>query len=76
MARELCKELNSQESRIRYSAGFEPTLFKTVFSITCDFEGNADDEYTEYDILSYAQTYLGPKRQELQTLWKSKTISQ
>lgn len=76
MARELCKELNSQESRIRYSAGFEPTLFKTVFSITCDFEGNADDEYTEYDILSYAQTYLGPKQQELQTLWKSKTIPQ
>ena len=73
MARELCKELNSQESRIRYSVSFEPTLFKTVFSITCDFEGNADDEYTEYDILSYAQTYLVPKQQELQTLWKSKT---
>lgn len=25
------------------------------------------------DILSYAQTYLGHKQQELQTLWESKT---
>ena len=76
MARELCKELNSKESRIRYSVGFEPTFLKTVFSITCDLEDNADDEYTEYDILSYTETYLAPKQQELETLWKSKTCSQ
>ena len=70
IARELCKELNAKESRIRYSVSFEPSFLKTGFSITCDFEDNSDDETTEYDILSYAKTYLEPKQQELQMAWK------
>lgn len=69
MAREFCKELNVNESRIRYSVGFEPVFSKTGFSITCDFEEETDEENAEYDILSYAKTYLEPKQQELQTLW-------
>lgn len=70
IARELCKELNTKENRIRYSVSFEPSFLKTGFSITCDFEDNSDDETTEYDILSYAKTYLEPKQQELQMAWK------
>ena len=71
-ARECCKELNAKESRIRYSVGFEPAFSKTGISITCDFEEDGDDETTEYDILSYAKTYLEPKQQELQTIWTQK----
>ena len=37
-----------------------------------DFEEDGDDETTEYDILSYAKTYLEPKQQELQTIWTQK----
>jgi len=48
------------------------TLSKTEISITCDFEEDGDDETTEYDILSYAKTYLEPKQQELQTIWTQK----
>ena len=70
MAREFCKELNAKESRIRYSVGFEAAFSKTGISITCDFEEDGDDETTEYDILSYAKTYLEPKQQELQMAWK------
>ena len=70
IAREFCKELNTKENRIRYSVSFEPSFLKTGFSITCDFEDNSDDETTEYDILSYAKTYLEPKQQELQMAWK------
>lgn len=76
MAREFCKELNANEKRIRYSVGFEPAIAKTGFSITCDFEDEVDEEAAEYYILSYAKTYLGPKKQELETLWKSKISSQ
>lgn len=72
MAREFCKELNAKKSRIRYSVGFEPAFSKTGISITCDFEEDGDDETTEYDILSYAKTYLEPKQQELQTIWTQK----
>lgn len=72
MARDFCKELNVKESRIRYSVGFEPAFSKTGISITCDFEEDTDDETTEYDILSYTKTYLEPKQQEIQTLWKHK----
>lgn len=71
-ARECCKELNAKESRIRYSVGFEPAFSKTGISITCDFEEDGDDETTEYDILSYAKTYLEPKQQVLQTIWTQK----
>ena len=52
MAREICKDLNTKESRVRYSVGFEPAFSKTGISITCDFEEDGDDETTEYDILS------------------------
>lgn len=76
MAREFCKELNANEKRIRYSVGFEPAIAKTGFSITCDFEDEVDEEAAEYYILSYVKTYLGPKKQELETLWKSKISSQ
>ena len=69
MARELCKNLNTMESRVRCSVGYEPAFSKTGISITCDFEEDGDDETTEYDILSYAKTYLEPKQQELQTIW-------
>lgn len=72
MAREICKDLNTKESRVRYSVGFEPAFSKTGISITCDFEEDGDDETTEYDILSYAKTYLEPKQQELQTMWTQK----
>ena len=72
MAREICKDLNTKESRVRYSVGFEPAFSKTGISITCDFEEDGDDETIEYDILSYAKTYLEPKRQELQTIWTHK----
>ena len=72
MAREICKDLNTKESRVRYSVGFEPAFSKTGISITCDFEEDGDDETTEYDILSYAKTYLEPKQQELQTIWTQK----
>lgn len=70
MAREICKDLNTKESRVRYSVGFEPAFSKT--GITCDFEEDGDDETTEYDILSYTKTYLEPKQQELQTIWTQK----
>ena len=73
MAREICKDLNTTESRVRYSVGFEPAFSQTGISITCDFEEDGDDETTEYDILSYAKTYLEPKQQELQTIWTQKT---
>lgn len=63
MAREICKDLNTKESRVRYSV-------KT--GISCYFEEDGDDETTEYDILSYAKTYLEPKQQELQTIWTQK----
>ena len=76
MAREFCKELNANEKRIRYSVRFEPAIAKTGFSITCDFEDEVDEEAAEYYILSYVKTYLGPKKQELETLWKSKISSQ
>ena len=72
MAREICKDLNTKESRVRYSVGFEPAFSQTGISITCDFEEDGDDETTEYDILSYAKTYLEPKQQELQTIWTQK----
>ena len=72
MAREICKDLNTKESRVRYSVGFEPAFSKTGISITCDFGEDGDDETTEYDILSYAKTYLEPKQQELQTIWTQK----
>lgn len=72
MAREICKDLNTKESRVRYSVGFEPAFSKTGISITCDFEEDGDDKTTEYDILSYAKTYLEPKQQELQTIWTQK----
>lgn len=72
MAREICKDLNTKESRVRYSVGFEPAFSKTGISITCDFEEDGDDETTEYDILSYTKTYLEPKQQELQTIWTQK----
>ena len=73
MAREISKDLNTKESRVRYSVGFEPAFSQTGISITCDFEEDGDDETTEYDILSYAKTYLEPKQQELQTIWTQKT---
>ena len=41
--------------------------------ITCNFEEEADgdgEDAAEYDILSYAQTYLVPKQQELQMAWE------
>ena len=72
VARELCKELNARETRVRYSVGFEPLLSKTSFSVTCDLEEDADDETTEYNIISYTKAYLVPKQQELQTLWTRK----
>lgn len=72
MAREICKDLNTKESRVRYSVGFELAFSKTGISITCDFEEDGDDETTEYDILSYTKTYLEPKQQELQTIWTHK----
>ncbi|MCI6765896.1 MAG: hypothetical protein MR592_08270, partial [Prevotella sp.] len=72
MARELCKDLNTKESRVRYSVGYEPAFTKTGISITCDLEDDADDETTEYNILAYTKDYLVPKQQELQTLWKRK----
>lgn len=72
MARELCKNLNTKESRVRYSVGYEPAFTKTGISITCDLEDDADDETTEYNILSYTKDFLAPKQQELQTLWKRK----
>lgn len=72
MARELCKDLNTKESRVRYSVGYEPAFTKTGISITCDLEDDADDETTEYNILSYTKDFLAPKQQELQTLWKRK----
>ena len=39
-------------------------------TLLVSFEDNSDDETTEYDILSYAKTYLEPKQQELQMAWK------
>ena len=72
MAREICKDLNTKESRVRYSVGFEPAFSKTGISITCDFEEDGDDETTENEILSYTKTYLEPKQQELQTIWTQK----
>ena len=71
-ARELCKDLNARETRVRYSVGFEPLLSKTSFSITCDLEEDADDETTEYNIIVYTKAYLVPKQQELQTIWTQK----
>ena len=50
MARELCKDLNTKESRVRYSVGYEPAFTKTGISITCDLEDDADDETTEYNL--------------------------
>lgn len=41
--------------------------------ITCNFEEEADgdgEDAAEYDILSYAKTYLVPKQQELQMAWE------
>ena len=72
MARELCKDLNTKESRVRYSVGYEPAFTKTGISITCDLEDDADDETTEYNIIAYTKDFLAPKQQELQTLWKRK----
>lgn len=72
MARELCKDLNAKESRVRYSVGYEPAFTKTGISITCDLEDDGDDETTEYNIIAYTKDYLVPKQQELQTLWKRK----
>lgn len=31
MAREICKDLNTKESRVRYSVGFEPAFPKQEF---------------------------------------------
>lgn len=33
MAREICKDLNTKESRVRYSVGFEPAFSKTGISL-------------------------------------------
>ena len=57
---------------MRYSVRYEPAFTKTGISITCDLEDDADDETTEYNILSYTKDFLAPKQQELQTLWKRK----
>lgn len=72
MAREFCKELNANEKRIRYSVGFEPAIAKTGFSITCDFEDDVDEEDAEYYILSYAKTYLDPKKRNLKHYGKAR----
>lgn len=69
-ARELCSELNAKEKKFRYSVGFERAYLKTGISVTCDIEEDGDDETPEYDIMFYAKTYLGPKQQELEALWK------
>lgn len=34
MAREICKDLNTKESRVRYSVGFEPAFSKTGISLS------------------------------------------
>lgn len=72
-AREFCKELNAKENRVRYSVGFDPIVSETCFTITCNFEEEADgdgEDAAEYYILSYAKTYLIPKQQELQMAWE------
>lgn len=71
-AREYCKELDEKDKRIRYSVGYEPYYGKTCFSITCDFEEDPEDEGSEYYILDYVRSYLGPKQRELLALWKRK----
>ena len=57
MAREICKDLNTKESRVRYSVGFEPAFSKTGISITCDFEEDGDDE-TYNNITPLGRKYL------------------